>query len=70
MRNKIVHQFEDGEIVETDLDEWRDAVCKFSDAVEDFYEASSPKKVDDYEDRKGFELFIKEWKGLRAEAFD
>lgn len=68
-QNKVIHQFED-EILETDFDEWRNAVTEFSDAVMSFYEISSPKIIDDDEDKKGFELFMKEWKRLRAEAFE
>ena len=68
--NKIIHQFENGEIIETDFDEWRDVVCNFSDEIMNFYEISLPKVVDDEEDRKGFELFMKEWKRLRIEAFN
>ncbi len=69
-QNQIIHQFEDGKVVKTSFDEWRSAVCNFSDEVMEFYESSSPKIVDDEEDRRGFELFMREWKLLRAEAFD
>jgi hypothetical protein len=67
--NYLIHQFENSEIIETDFAEWRNAVCNFSDEVMSFYETSAPKIVDDDADKKGFELFIKEWKRLRAEAF-
>ncbi len=69
-QNKVTHQFEDGEIIETNFNEWRNAVCKFSDEVMNFYKESLPKIIDDEEDKKGFELFMKEWKRLRAEAFE
>ena len=69
--NKIVHQFEDGEIIETDFDEWRNAICNFSDEIMNFYKVSSPKILEDDEEvRRGFELFMREWKKLREEAFD
>lgn len=68
--NKVIHQFEDGEIVEIDFNDWRNIVCDFSDEVMRFYEVSLPKIADDYEDKKGFPLFMREWKRLRAEAFD
>jgi len=68
-QNKVIHQI-GGEILEMDFGEWRNAVIEFSDSVMNFYEMSSPKIVDDEEDKKGFELFIKEWKRLRAEAFE
>ncbi len=69
-RHLLIHQFGDGEIIETDFDEWRNAVCNFSDEIINFYESSPPKIVDDEEDKNGFELFMREWKRLRAEAFD
>ena len=68
VQDKVVHQFGNDNI-ETDFDEWRNAVCKFSDDVMNFYEVSLPKIVNDEEDKKGFELFMKEWERLRAEAF-
>ncbi len=68
--NKVIHEIVEGEFIETDFDEWRAAVCNFSDEVMKFYETSSPKIIDDEEDKKGFELFMKEWKRLRAEAFE
>jgi hypothetical protein len=67
--NKVIHEIAEGEFIETNFDQWRDEVCKFFDEVMKFYETSSPKIVDDEEDKKGFELFMKEWKRLRAEAF-
>lgn len=69
-KGRVIHAISEDEFVETDVDEWRKAVCDFSDEVVNFYENSSPKIVDDDQDRKGFELFMKEWKRLRAEAFD
>lgn len=68
-QNKVIHQFEDDEIIETDFDEWRNAVCNFSDEIMNFYE-NSPTKIVDDEDRRGFELFMREWKRRREEAFD
>lgn len=66
---KVTHQFQDGEIIEIDFDKWRKAVCDFSDQVMKFYQSSLPKIADDEEDKKGFGLFMKEWKRLREEAF-
>jgi len=70
LKGKIIHEIAEGKFIETNYDEWRNAVCDFSDEVMKFYEVSLPKIVDDYEDKKGFELFMKEWKRFRAEAFD
>jgi hypothetical protein len=69
-QGKVIHKISKDKFIETDFEEWRNAVCNFSDEVMKFYEVSSPKIVDDEEDKKGFELFMKEWKRLRAEAFD
>ena len=69
-QGKVIHEIAKGEFIETDFDEWRNAVCNFSDEIMNFYETSLPKIVDDAEDKKGFELFMKEWKRLRTEAFD
>ncbi len=68
-QDKVAHKFED-EIIETDFDEWREVVCNFSDDVLKFYEISSPKIFEGEEDKNAFELFMKEWKKLRAEAFN
>ena len=67
---KVIHEIAKGKFIETSFDEWRNAVCDFSDEVMRFYEISSPKIVDDEADKKGFELFMREWKKLREEAFN
>jgi hypothetical protein len=46
--------------------EWRNAVCAFSDAVQAFYAAASPKEPADLEDTKGFQKFLREWERRRA----
>ncbi len=69
-KDKVIHEITKDRFIETNFDEWRNAVCNFSDEVMKFYESSPPKIVDDEEDKKGFELFMREWKKLRAEAFD
>lgn len=68
--DKLIHEIAKDVCIETDFNEWRNAVCSFSDEIMKFYEKSSPKLIEDEEDKKGFELFIREWKRLRAEAFD
>jgi hypothetical protein len=50
--------------------DWRKAVCEFSDAVQSFYAASSPKQPFDEEDAKGFRKFMEEWKRRRVQAGD
>ena len=69
-QNKVIHEISTGKSVETSFGEWRDTICKFSDEITNFYENSLPKIVEDKEDKKGFELFVKEWKRLRAEVFE
>lgn len=48
--------------------EWRNAVCAFSDAVQAFYAAASPKEPADQEDEKGFQKFLREWGRRRSLA--
>lgn len=69
-KGTVIHEIKKDIFIETDFDEWRNAVCNFSDEVMNFYKSSPPKIVDDEEDKKGFELFMREWKRLRAEAFN
>lgn len=63
----VIHTFSENEVIEVPLSEWRKAVYEFSDEVSRFYELSDPKIVDDDFDRKGFALFMSEWKRLRTE---
>lgn len=47
---------------------WKRAVCEFSDAVQAFYAASSPKQpADDFEQRS-FQKFLSEWSRRRSLA--
>jgi len=48
--------------------EWRKAVCDFSDAVQAFYAASSPKKPSDVDDANGYQKFVSEWARRRSLA--
>jgi hypothetical protein len=48
--------------------EWRDAVCAFSDQVQSFYAASSPKRPCDDVETKGFKKFMAEWLRRRTLA--
>lgn len=50
--------------------DWRDAVCRFCDAVRDFYASSSPKEPEDADEKRGFGLFLSEWSRRRAMAED
>lgn len=55
----------DGTTHQVTLADWKSAVCGFSDAVMDFYEASPRREPADQEDRKGFDQFLKEWSRRR-----
>ena len=58
----------DGEQHWVGISDWKSAVCEFSDAVEAFYIASSPKEpVDDFEQRS-FRKFRSEWSRRRLVA--
>jgi hypothetical protein len=46
---------------EVRFDDWRRAVCSFSDVVRDFYEQAAPRTPADVEDAKGFKVFLAEW---------
>jgi hypothetical protein len=63
------------EVIITDADgreyyvgaaEWRNAVCGFSDLVQDFYASSEPKEPG--EDAAAFQLFMAEWQQRRSLA--
>lgn len=51
------------------LAEYAREVCRFADAVADFYAACSPKREPDDEfDRRGWAAFRREWERRREEA--
>jgi hypothetical protein len=50
------------------FEEWKKAVCSFSDEVSAFYDNSSPRQPSDETDEKGFSAFMREWKRRRGEA--
>jgi hypothetical protein len=49
------------------LRQWVDAVCRFCDEVERFYDESAPKRPPP-EDRQGYPAFWEEWRARRANA--
>ena len=67
---RVLHELAEDSIVATSLDDWRNAVCAFSDTVYLFFMSAWPKKINDEEDRRGFELFMNLWKAYREDAFD
>jgi len=52
------------------VSDWRRAVCEFSDAVQAFYSASSPKEPEDDWEQRGFRKFLAEWSRRRSLAED
>ncbi len=49
--------------------DWSRAVLRFSDQVQSFYDSSAPRdKLKDEYDRRGWELFWREWRSQRAAA--
>ncbi|MEQ1645160.1 MAG: hypothetical protein ABL959_17050 [Pyrinomonadaceae bacterium] len=66
--NVIKHTFPDAEMVFTKRDEWASAVCLFADGIFEFLKTAWPKVVQDDEDRRGFELFMKLWQERRLAA--
>ena len=64
----VIHKIDDRNVIETQLDDWREAVCNFSDEVHAFFMTSWPKIIDDYDDQRGFELFMKIWEQRRKEV--
>jgi len=65
---KVLHKIRDQRVVETSSDEWRTAVCQFSDSVFEFFMTAWPKRISDKDDLKGFELFMNLWQEHRAKA--
>jgi hypothetical protein len=64
--DEVLHEFVDGTIVTTDLQEWKAVVFGFADEVYHFLHTAWPKVIDDEEDRRGFELFISLWEKRRS----
>jgi hypothetical protein len=58
----------DGRRYNIDDGEWRDSVCEFADAVQAFYDASSPKAIEDEDSGKGFQRFWTEWSRRKSQA--
>jgi hypothetical protein len=50
--------------------DWKDAVCRFSDVVQEFYVSSPPRHLDVHDEpqRAGYEKFRSEWARRRSVA--
>lgn len=66
--DQVIHKFIDGTTIEISLAVWKVAVCKFADEIYEFFQTAWPKVIDDPDDRKGFELFMRLWRERRAKA--
>ena len=64
----IIHELPSGERLETTLQGWTVAVCRFADEIYHFFQTAWPKRIRLVEDRKGFELFMKLWQERRDAA--
>ena len=64
----LVHQFYDGTIITTSFSDWKIAICRFADEVEEFLHSAWPKVIEDELDKQGFELFLNLWQKRRSEA--
>ena len=58
---KVLHSFNDGEVIETDRNAWKNAVCQFSQTVRQFFIDSAPKNPCDFAEERGFEVFMRNW---------
>ncbi len=72
---QIIHTEADTQIMMGDKapiavsrDDWRSAVIGFSEAVQAFYTASSPKMPFDDWEKEGFDKFMAEWQRRHDEA--
>jgi hypothetical protein len=70
IEGKVIHKITDSAEVETELEDWRSAVCEFSDEVLNFFMTSWPKIIPDKYEREGFELFMSKWRSRRDAADD
>lgn len=67
-RSTVVLTTKAGRTFEFAADEWRKMVWAFADAVQAFYDASSPKIFEDEDDARGFKKFWSEWSRRRSVA--
>ena len=56
-----VNIVKDGHPRTINMESWRWAVVRFSEAVKSFYDSSDPKVMDDEIESEGFNQFMKEW---------
>lgn len=66
--DKVVHEFTDGTTFDMNLSAWTEAVCSFADEIHEHFQTAWPKVIDDDQDKRGFELFMRLWQERRAAA--
>ena len=66
--DEVIFTAEDGTQHRIALSDWKKAVCEFSDSVQGFYAASSPKEPEDEWEQRGFRKFLSEWSRRRSLA--
>lgn len=69
-KGALIHKFEGSDGISLNLDEWRNAVVRFTDEILAFYKSSPPRKFVDNESKSEFEFFLNELKRLRNEAVE
>ncbi|WP_420629598.1 hypothetical protein [Candidatus Leptofilum sp.] len=57
----ILIKTENGQEKNVSSADWKTSICAFSDQISDFYEKAKPKKPFDDVERRGFEVFQREW---------
>jgi hypothetical protein len=70
IEEEVLLTAKDGTQYRVAVSDWRRAVCEFSDAVQAFYTASSPKKPEDDWEQRSFRKFLSEWSRRRLLAED
>lgn len=68
--DEVILTAKDGSQYRVAVSDWRRAVREFSDAVQAFYEASSPKDPENDWEQSGFRKFRSEWSRRRLLAED
>jgi hypothetical protein len=68
MDDAVILRADDGTQHRIAFSDWKKAVCEFSDSVQAFYAASSPKEPEDAWEQRSFRKFLSEWSRRRSLA--
>jgi hypothetical protein len=66
--DEVILTADDGTRHRIEFSDWKKAVCEFSDSVQAFYAASSPKEPEDVWEQRSFRKFLSEWSRRRSLA--